>query len=168
MNALRNWGNFALIFTVFVFAGCASTGAIHTTTPITVKLGDYKTLLLSVSSEHPESSAETMQLASFIAAELDDKELFEKVRVGSGCRDCPGCRADLELRAKIVELNKGDSSGGAAVVVDAALTDMETGKGVGSFKVEGKASSRSAVACGTSQAIEHAAEEIVGFLAKNM
>jgi hypothetical protein len=168
MNALRHWRDFALTLTVLVFAGCASTGAIHTATPITVKLADYKTLLLSVSSEVPESSAETMQLASFIATKLDDKDLFEKVRVGPGCPDCPRCRADLKLHAKIVQLKKVDCSGLAGVLVDVALTDMKTGKGVGSFKAEGKSSYRTVLARRTRQAVEHAAEEIVGFVAKRM
>jgi hypothetical protein len=168
MNPLRHWRNFALILTVLVFAGCASTGAIHTTTPITAKSADYKTVLLSVSSEVAESSGEAMQLASFMTAELEDKGLFEKVRVGAGCQDCPGCRADLQLAAKIVELTKDNSKDHTGVVVDVALTDMKTGKDVGSFKAEGISSSRTLPELRTSQAVEHAAEKIVRFVAKSM
>ncbi len=168
MNPLRHWREFALTLTVLVFAGCASTGAIHTTTPINAKSADYKTVLLSVSSEVAESSGEAMQLASFITAELRDKGLFEKVRVASGCQDCPECRSDLQLDAKIVELTKEDPNGDAGVVVDVALTDGKTGKGVGSFKAEGKSSSRTVPASRTSEAVEHAAEQIVKFVAKSM
>jgi len=168
MIPLRHWQSFALALTVLVFAGCASTGAIHTTTPITAKSADYKTVLLSVSSEVAESSVEAMQLASSITAELRDKGLFEKVRVASGCRDCPGCRSDLQLNAKIVEVTKEDPNGDAWAVVDVALTDVETGKGVGSFKAEGKSSSGTVPASKTGEAIEHAAEQIVKFVAKSM
>ncbi|MBW1744551.1 MAG: hypothetical protein JRJ47_14160 [Deltaproteobacteria bacterium] len=168
MNPLRHWRELALTLTVLVFAGCASTGAIHTTTPITAKSADYKTVLLSVSSEVAESSGEAMQLASFITTELRDKGLFEKVRVASSCRDCPECRSDLQLNAKIVEVIKEGPDGNAGVVVDVALTDVETGKGVGSFKAEGKSSSRTVPANRKSEAVEHAAEQIVKFVAKSM
>ena len=165
MNPLRRWQYLALTLTVLVFAGCASTGAIHSTTPITAKSADYKTVLISVSSEVAESSGEAMQLASFITADLTDKDLFEKVRVASGCRDCPECRSDLQLDAKIIEFTNDDSSGQAGVIVDVALTDVETGKGVGSFKAEGMSSSRTVPENRRNEAVEHAAEKIV-FLEK--
>ena len=146
-----------LILAVLLFAGCASTGAIHTKTPINVKLADYKTVLLCVSSQVPEPSGETVQLAALINKKLRDKGLFEKVLVASGCS---GCRADLRLNAQIVEVGQV----GSEVVVDVALTDMNTGTRIGSFEAEGKSSGEST----TRRAIERAAEEIVGFLSKNM
>jgi hypothetical protein len=168
MNPLRCWQYVVLTLAVLLFAGCSSTGAVHSITPITAKSASYKTVLLSVSSEVAESSGEAMQLASFITANLNDKELFEKVRIASGCRDCPECRSDLQLNAKIIEFTEDESSGQAGVVVDVALTDGGTGKGVGSFTAEGNSSSRTVPASRKSEAIEHAAEKIVKFMAKSM
>ena len=88
--------------------------------------------------------------------------------MASGCRDCPECRSDLQLDAKIVALTEADPNGDAGVVVNVALTDGDTGKGVGSFKAEGKSSSRTEPANKTSEAVEHAAEKIVKFVAKSM
>ena len=157
MNTLRIGQSSVLILAVLLFTGCASTGAIHTITPITAKLADYKTVLLCVSSQVPESSGETIRLGSIITDKLHNKGLFDKVLVASACS---GCQADLRLNAKIVEVKKV----GAGVVVDVALTDMKTGTSIGSFEAEGRSSGEGA----TSQAIERAAEQIVGFLNKNM
>ncbi len=156
MNTSRIWKSSILILIGLVFTGCASTGSIHMITPVNAKLADYKTVLLCVTSQTPESSGETIQLGSMITDKLHDKGLFEKVLIASGCS---GCRADLRLNAKILEAKEVGSR-----VVNVALTDMNTGASIGSFEAEGKSSSGGT----TSQAIERAAEQIVGFLGKNM
>jgi len=174
MNTSHIWRHSLVILIILCFTGCASTGGLHTKTPVTVKLANYRTILLYVSSQVPESSGETIQLGSIITDRLHNKGLFEKVLVAS---TSPGCRADLELNAEIVELKRvspgariclGALTGRAGVVVDVALTDMNTGTMIGSFRAEGKSSGGTVFAGTTIQAIECAAEQIVEFLERNM
>lgn len=166
MNTSRIWQNSLVILAILCFTGCASTGALHTKTPITVKLANYRTILLYVSSQVPESSGETIQLGSIITDKLHNRGLFEKVLVAS---TSPGCQAELELNAEIVELKKVSPgartlTGRAGIVVDVVLTDMNTSTSIGSFRAEGKSSTAGT----TSQAIERAAEQVVEFVEKNM
>jgi len=154
--------------------GCASAGVLQVTTPMTVKLANYKTMLLDVSSQVLGLEEEVIQLESMTIVKLKEKGLFEKVVAGSAS---PDASTDLRLNAKIVELRKvsagsramwGAFSGRAGIVIDVGLIDMKTGKPIGAFKAEGKSSGGTVFAGTTSQAIERAVEQIVKFIQKNM
>lgn len=153
--------------------GCASSGMLHVITPMTVKLANYKTMLFHVSSHVREAGEVMIQLENMTMGKLREKGLFKKVIIGSSS---PDASADLRLNAKIVALRKvssgsramwGAFSGKARITVDVELIDMKTGETIGAFRAEGKSSGGTAFAGTTPQAIEHAAEQIAGFIQKN-
>lgn len=162
------------ILAVLLLGGCASTGALHTITPPTVKLANYKTILVSVSSQVPEATQEVIQLESMIITKLLEKGLFEKVVAGSAS---PDASTNLRLNAKIVELKKvgarlraifGAFAGRAGIVVNVKLIELETGNTIGAFKSEGKSSGGTVFAGTTPQAIQRAVEQIIAFVQKSM
>jgi hypothetical protein len=162
------------IFILILLGGCASTGTISATTPITVKLSTYKTMLLNVSSQVPESSGEIVQLESMTIAKLREKGLFDKVIAGSSS---PNARADLRLNAKIVKLKRvssgarvmvGAMAGRAGIDVEVELFDLKESKTIGTFTAQGRSSGGTAFAGTTPQAVGRAVEQIVEFIRKNM
>jgi Domain of unknown function (DUF4410) len=162
------------LFVVIFLGGCASTGKISTTVPMTVKLSTYKTMLLNISSQIPESSEEMVQLESMTIAKLRDKGLFEKIIVGSSS---PDAQADLRLKAKIVALKKvssgarvmvGAMAGRAGIDVEVELFDLKESKILGTFIAQGRSSGGTVFAGTTPQAIERAVEQIVEFIQKSM
>ncbi len=159
---------------ILLVAGCASTGTIQQTAPITVKLSGYKTMLFRVSSDVPESSQEVVHFESMTVAKLRERGLFEKVIAGSAS---PNAKADLRADAEIVKLKKvgsgarvmlGAFAGRAGMAVEVKLTDVKTGKNLGVFKAEGKSSGGTVFAGNTGQAVERIAEQIVEFVQNNM
>jgi len=66
------------MFILFLLGGCASRGAIKETTPMTLKLSTYKTMLFSVSSQVSESSEEMLQLESVTIAKLRGKRVVRQ------------------------------------------------------------------------------------------
>ena len=87
------------IFILILLNGCASRGAITETTPMTLKLSTYKTVLFNISSQVPGSSEEIGQLETVTIAKLREKGLFDKVISGSSS---PDAQANLRLNAKII------------------------------------------------------------------
>lgn len=161
---------FWVVVAIFIISGCASTGTIQPMKPIDVKLTNYKTAIVHVTSQLPESRQEIFQLESLIIAKLREKGIFEKVISGNTSPDAP---ADLKLDGKIVELKKvnagmrvmlGAFAGQGRVLVDVALIEQKSGDGIAKFMAEGKSSGGTIFAGTTEQAIERAAEQIVGFI----
>jgi hypothetical protein len=161
-------------FILILFGGCASTGTISVTTPMTVKLSTYKTMLLNVSSQVPGSSEEAVQLETMTIVKLQEKGLFDKLISGSSS---PNAQADLRLNAKIVRLKRvtsearmwvGGAAGRAGIDVEVELFDSKEGKNIGAFVAQGRSSGGSVAAGTTPQAVERAVEQIVEFIQKNM
>lgn len=162
-----------LMLAVFLVGGCASVGTLHTTTPMMIKLAQYKTILVRVWSQVPESTQEVIELETMVIAKLRERNLFEKVVSDLTSPDA----ADLRLNLRIVHLKKvspgarvmlGALAGQAVIVVDAELVDQGTGKSIGNFLAEGKSSGGTVFAGTTTQAIERVVEQIVEFLVKNI
>jgi hypothetical protein len=162
------------MFILFLLGGCASRGAIKETTPMTLKLSTYKTMLFSVSSQVSESSEEMVQLESVTIAKLRGKGLFDKVISGSSSLDA---KADLRLNAKITQLKRvtsgarvmvGAMAGRAGIDVEVELFDLKESKSIGTFIAQGRSSGGTVFAGTTPQAVERAAEQIVEFIQKNM
>lgn len=159
---------------IILLEGCASKGAITATTPVTLKLSTYKTILFNTSSQVPGSSEEIVQLESMTIAKLREKGLFDKVVSGASS---PDAQADLRLNAKIIQLKRvssgaramvGAMAGRAGIDVEVELFDVKESKSIGAFVAQGRSSGGSAFAGTTPQAVERAAEQIVEFIQKNM
>ena len=153
---------------------CASSGTLQTSIPMTVKLTDYKTMLINVSAQTPESAEEVAELEKMTIDKLREKNVFGNVVPGS---TSPEAAVELRLSLKIVQLHKvsrsarlmmGGLAGQASIVIEAELLDVKAGKTVGGFKVEAQSSGGTVFAGTTSQAIERAVEQIVGFVQKNV
>lgn len=162
------------IFIVILLEGCASKGTITATTPMTLKLSTYKTILFNISSQVLGSSEEIVQLESMTVAKLREKILFDKVFSGSSS---PDAQADLRLNAKIIQLKRvspgaramvGAMAGRAGVDVEVELFDLKESKSMGTFIAQGRSSGGTVFAGTTPQAVERAAEQIVEFIQKNM
>lgn len=162
------------IFIVILLEGCASKGTITATTPMTLKLSTYKTILFNISSQVLGSSEEIVQLESMTVAKLREKVLFDKVFSGSSS---PDAQADLRLNAKIIQLKRvspgaramvGAMAGRAGVDVEVELFDLKESKSMGTFIAQGRSSGGTVFAGTTPQAVERAAEQIVEFIQKNM
>ena len=162
------------IFILIFLDGCASRGAIKETTPMTLKLSIYKTMLFNISSQVAGSSEEIVQLETVTIAKLREKGLFDKVISGSSS---PNAQADLRLNAKIVQLKRvspgarvmvGAMAGRAGIDVEVELVDLKESKTIGTFIAQGRSSGGTVFARTTPQAVERAAEQIVEFIRKNM
>jgi len=162
------------ILILILFGGCASTGTIRVTTPMTVKLSTYKTMFLDFSSQVPGSSEETVQLETMTIVKLQEKGLFDKLIAGSSS---PDAQADLRLNAKIVRLKRvtsearmwvGGMAGRAGIDVEVELFDLKESKTIGTFMAQGRSSGGTVFAGTTPQAVERAVEQIVEFIQKNM
>jgi hypothetical protein len=162
------------IFISILLNGCASRGAIKETTPMTLKLSTYKTMLFSVSSQVSGSSEEMVQLETLTIAKLREKRLFDKVISGSSS---PDAQADLQLNARIIQLKRvssgarvmvGAMAGRAGIDVEVELLDLKGSKSIGTFIAQGRSSGGTVFAGTTPQAVERAVEQIVEFIQKNM
>jgi len=162
------------VFILIFLEGCASRGTTTTTTPMTLKLSTYKTMLFNISSQVPESSEEITQLETMTIAKLREKRLFDKVISGSAS---PDAQTDLRLNAKIIQLKKvspgarvmvGAMAGRAGIDVEVELFDLKESKSIGTFIAQGRSSGGTVFAGTTPQAVERAAEQIVEFIQKNM
>jgi len=168
-----------LTVVLLLLSACA-TGALDIITPVTVKLSNYKSIILNVSSYKLASYEAILETAT--VRRLREKGLFEKVIAGSAS---PDAQADFCLNAKIEEIKplgiweirpSGDRlfSGQVKIVVEAEIIDLKTGRSVGAFKVEGMSSRVFNVVLGNfmtgmaGQASERVADRMVEFVQKNM
>lgn len=163
-----------LVFTLILISGCASTGSMHTTMKPQAEISSYKTIIVYVTSNVPDSGQEIIQLQNMTVSKLRDIGLFEKVMAGSTSSDMP---MDLELRSKIIKIKKGSSgsrillgvlAGQAGIVVNAELIDLKDNKIIGKFSVEGKSSGGTIFAGNTSQAVERSAEQLALYVKNNL
>jgi hypothetical protein len=167
-----------------VFNGCIgnySPGGwrIHShTLPETVKLSDYKVIQVKVISNLEKSEAECKKLEDKICKKLLEKKLFEKVVRGEEPQEAP---VDLLLEAEITDFHKVTAMerlfadgfvGKAKFWVVSKLTDVKTGKELGTFTVKGdsiKGGGRVLIAAGTTkQARTHTVKAIIKFIKKHM
>jgi len=166
-----------IIIMAFVasLTGCASTGALQMKTPVTMKLRNYKTLIVAVSSKVTDTSLEAVQIESMIVNELRNKGDFEKVVRSMGS---PDWMFDLKLNVVITAMHKvsvqdrlllwGAFTGQASTVLEIDLIDMRKGVSIGSATIEGKSSTFTSFAEATEQSIKRAVEEVVSFIENNL
>lgn len=171
------------IFILFMFLlfGCASS-SIYMREPVSIKLSDYKTLLVDVSTRNIGYFSDAKnQLENLLISELREKNLFKKVILNTSSEEES---ADLHLSVTIVDLLKVSRSdrmfwgyfvggcfggpGSAKIRVDVKLIDPETTKLIGECEVVGRSSHHSTFAGTTEQAIELAADKIVEYVHNNI
>ena len=161
------------VLTNFVF-GCAATGSHREISPTTTKLSNYKTILVNVSSNIPDSSLVTTKLGSMIVAELEEKKLFDDIFLA---QFTPNSEAELSLNVTILDIRYvsstargwvGGLAGQAGVSTIAEIVNLKSNTTISKFEVVGKSSGGTMFSGNTKQAIEYTAKEISEFIYDNM
>ncbi|MCK5512893.1 MAG: DUF4410 domain-containing protein [Deltaproteobacteria bacterium] len=172
---------FAVSVLILMLFGCASS-SIYMREPVSVKLSNYKTLLVDVSSNNKRYFSDAKnQLENLLISELRKKNLFKKVMLKTSSE---GESADLHLSITILDLFKITRSdrmvwgyfvggcfggpGNAKIRVDVKLIDPETTKLIGECEVVGRSSHHSTFAGTTEQAIKLAVDKIVEYVHNNI
>ena len=147
--------------------GCShTTGSHREIIPTTYKLSNYKTILVNVTSDIPDSSLTTTRLGGMIVAELEEKNLFNDIFL---VQFTPEAEAELGLDVKITYQRKVPSSvriwvgkyagkDGIATIVE--VVDLKSNITISKF---GAASNSFGF-----YVIERTAMEIVEYLYNNM
>ncbi|MCK5255042.1 MAG: hypothetical protein KAQ81_03400 [Deltaproteobacteria bacterium] len=172
--------SFSILF-MFLLFGCASS-SIYMREPVSIKLSDYKTLLVDVSARNIGYFSDAKnQLENLLISELREKNLFKKVILNTSSEEEP---ADLHLSMTIVDLFKVSRSdrifwdyfvggcfggpGSAKIRVGVKLIDPATTKLIGECEVVGRSSRHSTFAGTTGQAIKRAVNQIVEYVHTNI
>jgi hypothetical protein len=172
---------FTVSVLILMISGCASN-SIYMREPVSVKLSNYKTLLVDVSSNNKRYFSDAKnQLENLLISELREKNLFKKVMLNASSEEES---ADLHLSITILDLFKVARSdrmvwgyfvggcfggpGSAKIRVDVKLIDPETTKLIGECEVVGRSSHHSTFAGTTKQAIELAVDKIVEYIHNNI
>jgi hypothetical protein len=180
ISPLKRYNNLFIIF-IFMLFGCASS-SIYMREPVSVKLSNYKTLLMDVSSNNIRYFSDAKnQLENLLISELREKNLFKKVILATSSE---GESADLHLSITILDLFKVNRSdrmvwgyfvggcfggpGSARIRVAVKLIDPETTKLIGECEIVGRSSHHSTFAGTTEQAVELAANQIVEYVNNNL
>ena len=173
----KNLSSIALLMSsvgVVLVSGCASTSTIQLHDSVTVRLSRFKSVVLDVRSEVPNSSGEVAQLESEIMSRLRTKGLFERVlsRAASG-----DAKHDLTVLVTIKQLRRvshqarmmvGAFAGRGKMVADIQLRDASSEAVIGQATAVGKTSGGTVFAGTTSQAVSMIADEVVKLLEQNM
>jgi hypothetical protein len=156
-----------ILIAAILLSGCASSGSVRQTQEIGTKLGTYRVVKIETTSAVPETTQELAQLESALTTTLRNVNMFEKVFPQAVS---PEAAADLQVKANIATLRRvgagsrvllGALAGRAGVTIDVTLTEVASGKVVGSFTAEGKSSGGTVFAGTTPQAIDQAVDQII-------
>lgn len=133
------------IVLIFVLlSACASRGVMINTSPTEVKLSQYRSLWVSVSSEIANED-EMRILEDEVVRKLKSTAMFKQIS-GPGESATP---LDLHLQLNIVDIYRvsqqarvfsGAMPGKAKILVDGELIDTATQQKIGDFRIEGKSS----------------------------
>lgn len=174
-----------VIFIGLIFCGCTRHGpfsargiAYADTIPSTVKLSDYKTIQVNVTSKIKESDKVCCRLQDKIVEILTERKLFDNILKGEAPQDTP---VDLQLNAEIVALKKvttaermflDDFVGESEMVVVNRLKDLKTGNELGTFTAGGESASGDLAATfgagTTKQTCKLVAKQIVKYIRTHM
>ena len=158
----------APLVALLVLAGCASSsGLVKNASPIsTNKPVSLDFVLVETSSLLSDLEDGKRLLNDSIIRGLRETSFFASV---SGNRADTNSASGIKIRADIKEINKvsdsarvwmGGLAGQARIVVQVAVTDLNSGNLIETFEAEGK-SGDSARAGTTDEAIQRAAEQVV-------
>jgi hypothetical protein len=162
-----------LLLALLTLAGCASSGRVHDASRITAKKPfDLDLIWVKASSALPEMAAEQQMLNDAIVSGLRETRLFQEV---SGIKTEVGTGSGIILEAEIKEIRKiskntrlwaGALAGRARICVHVKISDLNSGNQIETFEADGESSCGSALAGTTDEAIERAADEVVGEVLK--
>ncbi len=159
----------AILFVLLTVVGCASTGLVKNASPITAgKPFELDYIYVETSSSMGGLEGEQKLLKDHIISGLNERQLFKGV---SGNRADVSLGSGITIAAEIKAIKKvsnnarlwlGAMAGQARISVQVKLSDLNNGQVMQTFEVEGKSSGGSALAGATDEAIELAAEQVVG------
>jgi hypothetical protein len=156
------------LLVILVFTGCASSsgvvthaGPISTSKPVSL---DF--VLVETSSSLGDLENEKRLLNDQIITGLRETGFFGSVSGNQADKNADG---GIKISVEIKEIHKvsdnarlwyGALAGQARIVVRVAVTDLNSGRQIETFEVEGK-SGKTAMAGTTDEAIQRAAEQVV-------
>jgi hypothetical protein len=157
---------------VFCLMSCAASNESIITTPITMKLSQYKDIMVSVTTSvaNPISDEEKDLLVNEISKGLELTGKFQQVKVPdpSGQITC-----ELLVKAEVTKINRvsraarvmvGGLAGQASVELQVKLVDPKDDKLIGETNVTGKSSGGTIFAGTTEDAIKEGAKGAVAFV----
>jgi hypothetical protein len=158
--------------------GCASSGSFTMNQPVSVKLSHFKSATVAVKSGlngAPERLDEYMeQLESRIVVKLREQALFGKIYSHAETDS----HADLGITVTITKIRDindydrvmwGALAGQATTHAKVDITDLATGKLIGSGEIVGKSSDNGTVFSGTTpQAVDRVADAVVDLVKSNL
>lgn len=157
-------------------AGCASTGNVTMSQPLSMKLSQFKSATVEVKSsmsKAPNRLDEFMvQLESRIIAKLRAQKTFEKIYSQAETDS----HADLRVTVTITRIRDLDNfdrlmwgalAGQAKTEATVELREQATGKLIGAGRIEGKSSNGTVLSGTTPEAVDRVADEVVNLIKKN-
>lgn len=170
-----------LLLTVVIVMGfclmsCAASNESVITTPIAIKLSQYKDIMVSVTGSITDSMADPISdeekdlLVYEILKGLELTGKFQQVKVSdpSGQIIC-----ELFVKAEVIKINRvsrvarimgGGLAGQASVELKVKLVDYKDNKLIGETNVTGKSSGGTIFAGTTEEAIKEGAKGVVAFV----
>jgi hypothetical protein len=157
---------------VLNLAGCVSSGSVHNASPITAKPFDLDLILVKCTSSLKDLAVESQVLNDKTVSGLRDSQMFKEVAANQADL---GVGSGITINAQIVEIIKvsknkrlwaGAMAGRAKIRIQVRVSDLNSGHQIETFEAAGESSGGSALAGTTDEAIERAADEIVGQILK--
>jgi hypothetical protein len=162
----------AVLFILLTLAGCASTGVVRNSSPIsTGRPVSPDFVWVETKSSLGDVEGEKRLLSDQIISGLKETQLFGDV---SDDRTAAGPGGGIKVKVDIKEIKKvseaarswvGSLAGRARILVQVTVTDLNAGNQIETFQAEGK-SGGSAQAGTTDEAIQRAAGQVVAELVK--
>ncbi|MGA2247195.1 MAG: DUF4410 domain-containing protein [Verrucomicrobiota bacterium] len=162
-----------LLLIMLNLVGCVSSGSIHEASPITAtKPFDLDLIFVKTTSSSSDLEAEKQMLNDEIVSGLRDTHLFN---AASGIRADLGSGSGITITADVVKIKKisknkrlwaGALAGRARIRVQVTVSDLNSGQPIETFEADGQSSGGSSLAGTTDEAIERAADIVVGEVLK--
>jgi len=157
-----------MLLILLALAGCASSGSIKRASPISTSVPiSVDFALVKTSSTLAGLEAETHTLNDLVISGLRGRQVFGDVDADLAAA---GSSDGIKVEIKILEIKKisrehrqwaGAMAGRARLLVQATVTDLNSGKPIETFEAEGLSSGGSNMAGTTDEAIQRTAEQVV-------
>jgi hypothetical protein len=158
----------AILFVLLTLAGCASSGVIKNATPVATGTPvSIDFALIHTSTSLGGLETETNSLNDLVISGLRAREVFGEV---DGNPAAAGSSGGIKVEIKILEIKKisrderewaGAMAGRGRILVQATVSDLNSGKPIETFEAEGLSSGGSNLAGITDEAIQRVAEQVV-------
>jgi hypothetical protein len=162
-----------LLLLLLTLVGCVSSGLVHGASPITAhKPLDLDLIFVKTSSSLGDLEVEQRTLSDSVVSGLRETGLFKAVSANKAEVDSG---SGITINADIIEIKEisktrrlwaGAMAGRARVRVQVTVCDLNSGSQIETFEADGESSGGSALAGTTDEAIQRAAEAVVGEVLK--